>query len=157
MNGQSCCRVSLSRPLILLVTSVSWNFGILPHGTTLKMMSKMITGRGETDVILWFALLSTNTLLFQESLWISSLFRPLAIGVLHTVMMRLELRTPCFLQGNIAFLAIRFVWPKRLCFLLCYRTVMLSRGSKFEPYHTMIYVYVLDFALLCLVEFQQAK
>ena len=34
---------------------------------------------------------------------------------------------------------------------------MLSRGSKFEPYHTMIYVYVLDFALLCLVEFQQAK
>ena len=44
-NGQPCCRVTLSRPLIPIVAPVFWNTGTLPWQPPSVSSNKMITGR----------------------------------------------------------------------------------------------------------------
>ena len=107
MNGQPCCIVNLSKPVTLLVVPAFLNIGTFPQAIAWRMprqdggwwiypasLDIFVCGR-----LIWliFALFST----------IPGLLRFLTVDVFPMVMMRLELKTCWFLDGNLTVLAIK--------------------------------------------------
>ena len=107
LNGQPCRRVNPGRHFIPLVAPVFWNTGILPHTTTLNILTQdddWSIYPASLDIPVWrrsksiFSLLCLlpQALLFQKSLWISGLLRSLTVNFFPLVMARHECRIPWF-------------------------------------------------------------